>query len=256
MTPRVFVSQPQSHGQPHEFSSRAKFTSFDPRAPEEDRFLIGGNAVVISGSLPHAFNSLLARALDSRDAGKSTHLAMLHDDVAPTGPWITQLWHTMRLSGADLVSAVVPIKEEPPSRTSTAIGDRADRWLIKRYITLQERPNLPATFGQADVCGPDEVLLANTGCWLADLRRSWWDEFADAGGFNQDSRIVRNPDGTRSSEFEPEDWRMSRFLEARGARIVCTWDVPLRHGGWSWWANFLEDPAEVSEVPDRVRGRE
>lgn len=238
MIPRVFIGQPQSHGQPHEECSRAKFAAIDPRAAPPDRIEAGGNSVVISGSLPHAFNSLLAAGLDARDAGKVTHFAMLHDDVAPRGPWITQLWRAMRVSGADLVSAVVPIKEEPPGRTSTAVGDRSDDWLVNRYIWLGERATLPATFGQDDVCLPTEVLLVNTGCWLADLCKPWWDEFAEAGGFNQASRIVRGPDGARASEFEPEDWRMSRFLEARGCRICCTWDVPLRHGGWSWWANY------------------
>ncbi len=238
MIPRVFIAQPQKDGHPAEQSSDAKRTAVDPNAPDEDRVQIAGISVAITGSLPHAFNTPFAAALDSRDAGKATHLAMLHDDVAPVGYWVTQLWRAMRLYKADLISAVSPIKEEPPSKTSTAIGDRADRWLVKRYITLQERPKLPATFGAKDVCLPSEVLLANTGCWLADLRHSWWDEFAEVGGFNQDSRITRNPDGTRCSEFEPEDWRMSRFLQARGAIIACTWDVPLRHGGWSWWNNF------------------
>ncbi len=239
MIPRVYIGQPQSHGQPHEMCSRAKFAAIDPRAAEPDRIEVGGNSVCISGSLPHAFNTLLAAALDARDAGKVTHFAMLHDDIAPSGPWITQLWRAMRLSGADLVSAVVPMKEEPPGRTSTAIGDRADHWLTTRYIWLQDRGKMPETFCQADVCDePTEVLLANTGCWLADITKPWWDEFADAGGFNQDARITRNPDGSRSSEFNPEDWRMSRFLEARGCRICCTWEVPLRHGGWSWWNNY------------------
>ncbi len=238
MIPRVFIGQPQSHGQPREESSRAKFSAIDPAAVDADRVEISANAVSISGSLSHSFNSLLAAALDSRDAGKTTHFAMLHDDIWPSGPWVTQLWRAMRDCGADLISAVVPIKEEPPNKTSTAIGDLADRWKINRYINLEDRANLPGTFGPEHVCRPDEILLANTGCWLADVTKPWWDEFADAGGFNQDSRIGRNPDGTRSSEFEPEDWRMSRFLQARGARVYCTWDVPLRHGGWSWWTNF------------------
>ncbi len=243
MIPYIFIGQPQSHGQPREESSQAKFTGLDPAAEGDDRAVVVSNVVAVSGSLSHSFNSLLASALDSRDAGKATHFAMLHDDVWPSGPWITHLWRAMRACGADLVSAVVPIKEEPPGKTSTAIGDRADRWKINRYINLDDRATLPGTFGTEHVCRADEVLLANTGCWLADITKSWWNEFAEAGGFNQDSRIVRHPDGTRSSEFEPEDWRMSRFLQARGAKIACTWDVPLRHGGWSWWTNFgIERP--------------
>ncbi len=242
--PRVYISQPQSHGQPHEECSRAKFAAIDPRAPAEDRIEVGGNSVAISGSLAHSFNTLLASALDFRDAGRVTHFAMLHDDIAPSGPWVTQLWRVMRTTGADLVSAVVPIKEEPPGRTSTAIGSREDHWLVNRYIWLGEKATLPPTFVQDDVCEPTEVLLANTGCWLADITKPWWDEFADAGGFYQTARIVRNPDGSRSSQFNPEDWRMSRFLETRGCRIACTWEVPLRHGGWSWWSNCpVEQPS-------------
>ncbi len=236
MIPRVFLGQPQSHGQPREESSRSKFSSLDPNAEDEDRVEISANSVTMTGSLTLAFNTLLAAALDSRDVGKTTHFAMLHDDVWPLGPWVSQLWRVMRATGADLVSAVVPMKEVE-GRTSTAIGDRADDWLANRYIWLSDKATMPPTFLQDDVCLPTEVLLANTGCWLADLRKPWWDEFADAGGFYQMGRIGRNPDGTRSADFQPEDWRMSRFLEAKGARIACTWEVPLRHGGWNWWAN-------------------
>ncbi len=239
--PKVYVGQPQSHGQPREESSRAKFTGLDPSASDADRVEVSANSVAISGSLAQSFNSLLAAALDSRDAGLTTHFAMLHDDIWPLGPWITQLWRVMRTTGADLVSVVVPIKEDPPGRTSTAIGDRDDCWLTRRYIWLEDRASLPGTFTAEHVCQPTEVLLANTGCWLADITKPWWDEFADSGGFNQGSRITRTADGNRLAEFDPEDWRMSRFLEARGAKVACTWEVPLRHGGWSWWLNYPEE---------------
>lgn len=199
----------------------------------------GGVEVVLnvesSGSAtPHTFNGLLAVALDARDRGEVTHLAMIHSDVEPSGPWLDALWDAMRSHSADLVSAVVPIKEpgENP-RTSTAIGSRDDPWRPLRYVRLGDRHALPTTFGPEHVCGDGEVLLANTGLFLADLRRPWWDDFA----FEFRTRIARAPDGRRLAQLAPEDWLLSRRLQQMGGRLLCTWCVPLTHRGLHDWSN-------------------
>lgn len=184
---------------------------------------------------PNAFNDLLALALDARDAGAVTHFAMIHADVEPVGPWVDELWDEMRTTGADVVSAVVPIKEDvddPP--TSTAVGDGADPWLVKRRIKVSERAALPETFGPDDVCGPGEVLLVNTGLWLADLRHPAWDAFS---GFAIHTEIVRDGDGRRRGRCRPEDWELSRHLHRHGAVVRATWRVPLVHRGAAGWGN-------------------
>jgi hypothetical protein len=82
------------------------------------------------------------------------------------------------------------------------------------------------------VCGDDEVLLVNTGCFLTDLRRPWWDSFA----FNFDCRIIQR-DGKRIAQFNPEDWQMSRAIQSQGGRVVATWRVPVVHHGAGEWPN-------------------
>lgn len=186
----------------------------------------------VVSATPHNFNGLLAAALDMRDRGEATHVAMLHSDVAPEPGWLDVLWDELRSHRLDLISAVVPIKEPGRQRTSTAIGDEFDPWCPKRYILMGDRAGLPGTFATDDVCEPGEVLLVNTGCFLADLRRPYWDHFA----FQFGCRITRR-DGRRIAQLNPEDWQMSRHLHAAGAPYGATWKVELVHHGAAEWPN-------------------
>jgi hypothetical protein len=187
-----------------------------------------------SSITPDTFNHLLANALGLRDQGTATHLAMIHSDVEPEGPWLNALWCEMARTGADVVSSVIPIKNRS-GRTSTAIGDAGDRWAVKRFITLDDRDTLPATFTAEDCCGPGEVLLVNTGLWLADLRRDWWDGFA----FQWHTRITKEGHARRTW-VRPEDWEMSRDLAEAGAKVAATWAVNVVHCGNGRWANYPE----------------
>lgn len=187
-----------------------------------------------SSVLPHCFNQLLAAALDARDVGKATHLAMAHADIIADPGWLDVLWGEMWRTGADLVSAVVPIKG-PTGRTSTAIGVESDRWSVKRCIFDKDREKLPATFGPEDVCGEGEVLLVNTGLFLADLRCPWWDDFA----FTFHARIKKTVTG-RVAECRSEDWELSHHMHAAGAKYLATWKARLRHEGINKWANYEE----------------
>lgn len=188
---------------------------------------------VHSSLLPSSFNGALAHALDLRDQGIVTHFAMIHADVAPRDPdWLDTLYAEMQAHDADLISTVIPIKEPNRQRTSTAIGDLAYPWEPKRFITVDDRDKYPLTFSADDVCGPGEVMLVNTGLWLADLRRPWWDDF----GFELRARIQIR-DGTRHAQVIPEDWQMSRHLQAAGARVFATWKVPVGHHGTDAWFN-------------------
>lgn len=183
--------------------------------------------------LPDAFNQCLAKALDMRDEGRITHMAMIHSDIIPDWNWLNILHAELVTRNADLISQVVPIKSDD-DKTSTAIGSTRDPWLIKRHIETTDRGKIPETFSRGDVCREDDdVLLVNTGLFLADLRRPWWDGFA----FNFVCKIVRDDSGKRISRARPEDWEMSRMLHSRKAHYFATWRVPLRHRGTADWDN-------------------
>jgi hypothetical protein len=199
-----------------------------------------------SSLLPTSFNEGLAYALSLRDIGRATHFAMVHSDILAERGWLDTLWSEMWINHADVVSTLVPIKNDS-GRTSTAIGDANDPWKVKRCIYLEEAKALPETFGPESVCKEGEVLLVNTGCWLADLRRPWWDNFA----FNLHSRIIKDEvtynlnDGVLEPlneigyhvETRSEDWEMSQHLAKAGARVMVTRRVKLKHEGINQWSN-------------------
>lgn len=205
--------------------------------PTNGRVRLSAHTDVASSATPHGFNGLLAIALDARDAGHCTHMAMIHSDIGAQSGWLDDLWGVMWEHDAIAVSAVVPIKEpinpnDPGAlRTSTAWGTIGKEWADPRYVRMGDRNAYPPTFGN-EFAREGEELLINTGCMLLDLRWPHWDEFA----FTFSNRIER-VDGQRYNQFRPEDWDMSRYLRDRGARYVATWRVALTHYGWGQWDN-------------------
>jgi hypothetical protein len=250
MIPKVYLGCPE-YGAAVEQAVLARYAAVCPGAPETERVELACDPRVVGSSLlPRTFNQLFFQAMDLRDKGEVTHFAMLHDDIWPENWWVNTLWREMQSTGADIISTVVPIKDAPWWRTSTAIGLVDDPWVVPRYIRAQDKADLPTTFGPAEVCNPGELLLLNTGCWLTDLRKPWWDEFCAEGGFNFSTRMTVEPDGTRLSWIQPEDWKMSRFIALRGAELRATYAVKARHRGFAWWSNYDD---EVSMSPARVR---
>ena len=189
-----------------------------------------------SSVLPHCFNQLLAVALNQRDEGRVTHLAMAHSDILAEPGWLDTLWSEMWLRQADLISAVIPIKG-PTGRTSTAIGSEDDPWEVRRCINIKDRRTLPETFATEEVCQPGEVLLVNTGLFLADLRRPWWDDFA----FQFHTRLRKTAAGW-VADCRSEDWELSHHLHQHKARYLATFKVRLRHDGHKLYPNY-EDAA-------------
>lgn len=199
-----------------------------------DNVEVVGLSDCVSSLLCQSFNTSLAKALDARDRGEIDYFALLHSDIEPEPYWLDKLAGELARYQADVISAVIPIKEpaEDP-RTSTAIGALDNPWYPARYVRRSDRDRLPETFGAADVCGPDEVLLINTGCMLIDLRDPFWDTFA----FTIEDRITQ-VGGKRVAQVCPEDWRMSRQLHAAGLRYLATWSVKATHHGAAGWPNF------------------
>lgn len=210
-----FLAIPTGTGQ-IDYRTHAAACSF------RERFRLGTELVGCHSALCGNFNHLYATALNLRDKGV-THFVMLHDDVVPQAPdgmgnWAELMIAYMRHFELGMISAACSIKNDS-GETSTAIqlGDGQ----IKR-LTRAEIGGLLRSDSLAD----SVTLLANTGCMVIDIRQPWAEEIV----FHQEDRIVRK-DGKFAMEFEPEDWRLSRWLHERGVRYGVTTDVRCGHVG-------------------------
>ena len=191
---------------------------------------LAGLAVTVCGrraALGPAYtaNELWSRALNARARGV-THFAMLHADVRPEPGWLDVLLNVLDREDADVVSAVIPIKDDK-GLTSTAVDNPPDQKRAPRMLTLAEVHDLPRrTFDAADTGFPGKILCVNTGCWAARLDRPW----CEAISFAIHTRIVRRPNGTFETVYYPEDWDFSTQLARHGARVLATLEVRLTHG--------------------------
>lgn len=195
-----------------------------------------------SSILPLTFDLLWAQALMHHDRGEITHFAMIHDDVVPGADWLRVLLGEMRTHDADIVSAVVPIKDAR-GLTSTGIDDTGDVWNPRR-LTLTEVHERPTTF-------TDPAILLNTGLWVCDLSRPWVKATTPEGelvaSFHQRNRIVQGGDGWKA-ECRSEDWEFSRLVRsAGGTRQYATRTVGLYHADPRFtntvaWGTCKHDP--------------
>ena len=201
------------------------------------------------------FNLLLCDALNARRQYPVTHLAMLHDDICPDPYWLDTLMDELDGAGADLVSAVVPIKNGAGC-TSTAVDMNGAPWVVRR-LTMTEVFNLPETFTLEDIPWrqPESQLLVNSGLWVCRLDADWVTEqfpLANPEGvarpvelaFRDHTRIVQLPDGEYVAEDISEDWDWSRQLNNLGLKLAATRKVGLYHerhefhnrASWGAWA--------------------
>lgn len=218
----------------------AAFSFQKPSAdPKKHVYLVDAR----NSSLPSCFNDPFCLALNLRDAGKCTHFAMQHSDIRSVNGWLDILADVMVETGAAVVSTVVAIKQNVPDPTvSTGVGKVADRWTTRAF-RRSDYHCLPETFGTADVCEPDELLLINTGLWLADLSHPTWDTFP---GFAQFHKIGRDPATQQWRGWQrTEDWELSYHLHETGAPYVATWRVPAWHMGYTEWFNRPEEETET-----------
>ena len=254
----------------------------------------------VSSALCENFNTLWALALTSRNGRRPpTHFAMQHDDIEPashrpgTDPpeplfWLDILMDEMRRTGADVISAVSPIKD-PVGTTSTAVGDPNNAWDNRRLMVKEvappivmdesgnpvgeageaDRPRLPETFGIEELVEWDptlegKCLLMNTGLWLADLSKPWVNDVC----FETCQRMTIGEDGARHSWFAAEDWLFARHLHHWGLKVMATTKVPLIHwsdaapwpcpGEWGGdtdgvYSTFAAGAASAAEQPECIR---
>lgn len=220
----------------------------------------------VSSLLAQGFNSLWCAAATLRARGTPiSHFAMLHSDVEPSPAWLSVLMEELEATGADVISAVVPIKSGH-GLTSTAVGRPGDPWNPAFRLTMRQVMRLPETFSAADLGLPDRPLLVNTGCWACRFDPEWIYDFP---GFTIRDRLIRfeTPEGPQyRAEVEPEDWAASRWWHARGLKVLATRKVSVNHHGRAAFGNDSAwgdrdhddglDAAEARALSDRLAQRQ
>lgn len=193
-------------------------------------------AVSRGGSLlARHFNQLWCQALNTRKSKGWTHFAMIHSDIEPEDGWLDKLINEMDRVQADVISAVVPIKDSSGS-TSTAILSEEDNDV--ELLNEAALSKLPCTFDESHF--PGKTLLVNTGLWVCDFRSEWvehcWFEIRDS--------IHKFPDGTFEARGMPEDWNFSIMCKMLRRKVFATQIVGLKHYGRIAFARNARSPED------------
>lgn len=253
--PKVFLALPSYDGRLDGRTAHAAY------ATATRGMLQVGVGECRSSLLANGFNSLWCDALNMAAEGGCQRFAMLHADIVPDPGWLDVLERALREFDLDLVSCVVPIKDER-GVTSTGVGDPRDPWKVLARVTMRQVRRLPEVFGSVDLGKPGCPLLVNTGCWLARLDRGNWQRRVH---FEIRDRIVVR-DQKLVPENLPEDWHFSRQLHDLKVRYAATSRVTLTHVGlrsypggdepWGTWEHDEHyDPAgEVRPVEEPTEG--
>ncbi len=163
---------------------------------------------------------------------------MIHADMGAQPCWLDTLRDEMEKYGADVISTIVPIKDDR-GLTSTAIDNPDDPWIVRR-ITMKEALNLPTTFGDKEAGGP---LLLNTGLWLVKLGPWCLEENEDGTikhRFHIRDTIRREKNaGRRVARVQPEDWDFSRQMRRAGLKLAATRAVRVEHHGDTFYPNDI-----------------
>lgn len=175
-----------------------------------------------SSMLVDSFNTCWCEMLNTPDM---SHFAMLHADIHTDVPWIDILVREMDKQKLDILSVVVPLKDEK-GITSTAVLQKDNT--VKR-LTLKEVYELPETFTTAQYEG---TLLVNTGMWIAKVG-DWMKEF---DGFRAHSQIVLK-NGKYETMNSPEDWDFSVWCAEKGLKVGATRIISVGHIGKKSWRN-------------------
>jgi hypothetical protein len=176
------------------------------------------------------FNRLWVRALNRRKDGV-THFAMHHADVEAPAGWVDVLVNEMRDWQADVLSVVLPIKDQR-GLTSTGLQSAVTKKI--RRFTMTEVLNLPRTFDRFEVDGyDDEILMVNTGLWICNFTKPWVEKVC----FHILDGITKDEDGTFQARAVPEDWNFSTWCAEQGLRVFATRAVAAKHHGRASYPN-------------------
>lgn len=196
------------------------------------------------------FNTLWADALNHR--GKFDYLVMMHDDVQPIDDgWLDTLVEQIEKTGADVVSAVLPIKDDR-GLTSTAFMAPESRSQVR--LTMTQAMKLPKTFTADDAGLTGCVVMPNTGLWICDFRKPWVEKIC----FTTRDRVFRDSDGQWKAQAFTEDWDFGAQCCALGVKVMGTTAVRAMHHGEFAYPNMVafgnlatDDQVNVWTPPER-----
>jgi hypothetical protein len=193
--------------------------------------------------LAHNFNQLYASALNLREKHKLKWFVMLHSDVAPLeANWLDRLINTAEKLDADLLSVVMPFKDDS-GISSTAVSDPYNPWTPYARLTMQQLATLPEHFDFKTVydhftgecikehlrmpgMSPDAQLLVNSGCMALRIDRDWsW-----RAAFNINDEIIHH-EGQYKAVVRSEDWNLSEQVANIGGRVYATRAIKAVHIG-------------------------
>ena len=189
------------------------------------------------------FNELLTTAINRK---VHTHFLLLHADIVPQAGWLTAMHEEMEQTGADVISAVSPIKT-PRGITSTGLCKEETTPLLIRRLTLKEcldpakLKNLGLSLSPSGRSFTGDYLILNTGLMLIDLRKDWVRKIC----FRVTDYITEQPDGSLKTHGGTEDWLFSLDARKLGAKLWATNAAKLHHVGGSNFSNF--EPYGIEE---------
>jgi len=179
--------------------------------------------------LANGFNQLLCNALNMRKEHNIKWFAMLHADIIPEKFWLDKLVSIAENNNIDLLSAVVPIKDATGD-TSTAVGLKNDPWGKVQRLSLKELNESQWNIFGNDLLDSDQILLVNTGCMILRIDKDWNPGLY----FEIKDQIVSDGDKF-ISQVIPEDWNLSRMVDAQGGKVMATTAIDLKHVGIKYY---------------------
>lgn len=220
-TAKVWLGIPSYDGRLHEGILNAVYAA-------SAGFNLANIQIQYGSWITRNFNACLAAALNHRAKG-ITHFCLLHEDIhIHDRQWLEKMLGLMQKTGADVLSAVVPIKNEQ-GLTSTAldepVGDFDPHWRVRRLTLDEVHKNFEPTFTH-------EKLLLNTGLMLIDLSKPWIEELH----FEFEDKIIKIGDQFVEVGV-PEDWKFSRDAREMGASLWATREIIVEHLGGGRWPN-------------------
>ena len=229
---KMFLGMPMGRQLCHPYAARAFF-----RASQGEIEMTIMEMMATSSLLTFSFNQLWATAKNN----DADYFAMIHSDVIPDPGWMDVMYKELLETGADIISAVIPIKNNS-GLTSTAL-ETDDKWNPRR-LTLYEIFDREETFF-------DPQLLVNTGLWMCKMKSFWNTKDLI---FHQEDSCRETKDGLQLLTFS-EDWGFSRQAKANGARLFATRKVklyhefPVYHNHFAWGTTET-DPLHQAKEPE------